>query len=191
MATENKLMLLNFAASLLGPEEVYVEVGTWKGLSIVGAMLGNTEKRFYAIDNFSEFGDVRDALQRNLSAYGVHERLTLISADCFAVLKSAEPFGGRKAGVYFYDGSHSCLSQFYALQYAERHLSDQALIVIDDTAWPHVRAATWSYVSHRPRFRLLYDLPSPYNGEPRWWNGVQVYEYSRTRGVAPGRAPSK
>jgi hypothetical protein len=28
MATENKLMTLNFAASLLGPNEVYFEVGS-------------------------------------------------------------------------------------------------------------------------------------------------------------------
>ena len=54
MATENKLMTLNFAASLLGPNEVYLEVGSWKGLSIIAAMMGNYDQHFYAIDDFSQ-----------------------------------------------------------------------------------------------------------------------------------------
>src|SRR5438105_3688716 len=70
MATENKLMLLNFAASLLEPGEVYLEVGTWKGLSILGAMLGNGDREFFAIDNFSQFGGAVEELRRNLDQHG-------------------------------------------------------------------------------------------------------------------------
>ncbi|HLX38632.1 MAG TPA: hypothetical protein VKR29_12560, partial [Candidatus Binataceae bacterium] len=41
MATENKLMLLNLAVAHLADGEVYVEVGCYKGASIVGAARGN------------------------------------------------------------------------------------------------------------------------------------------------------
>ena len=54
MATEHKLALLNLAAAHLGPGEAYLEVGSFKGLSLIGAMLGNPGRRFYAIENSLE-----------------------------------------------------------------------------------------------------------------------------------------
>ena len=50
--TENVLALLNLAASLLGTGESYVEVGSFYGASLIGAMRGN-EGDFVAIDRFS------------------------------------------------------------------------------------------------------------------------------------------
>jgi hypothetical protein len=38
-ATENKVMLLNLAVRHLEAGEVYVEVGTWQGLSLIGASM--------------------------------------------------------------------------------------------------------------------------------------------------------
>src|SRR6266545_4350048 len=55
MATESKLALLSLAAAHLEPGEAYLEVGSFKGLSLIGAMLGNQHGRFYAIENFLEF----------------------------------------------------------------------------------------------------------------------------------------
>jgi hypothetical protein len=52
LATENVLALLNLAASLLGPGESYVEVGSFYGASLIGAMRGNAGD-FVAIDRFS------------------------------------------------------------------------------------------------------------------------------------------
>jgi hypothetical protein len=83
--------------------------------------------------------------------------------------------------VFFYDGDHSYISQFCALHLIRRHLSAWGLVVVDDTAWAHVRAATRLFAAFDPALRLVFDIPSPYNGEPRWWNGIQVYECLRGR----------
>ncbi len=180
-ATENKLVLLNFAASLLEPGEVYLEVGTWKGLSLIGAMWGNIDKEFCAIDNFSQFGNVKRDFHANLRRWWPSGRLVFIERDCFSVLRSNRFFVGRKVGVYFYDGDHSYESQFRGLQYIQSHLSDCALVVIDDTAYPHVRAATTTFMTFHRGYRLLFDLRSAYDGEPRWWNGIHVYSYDVRR----------
>ncbi len=52
LATENVLALLNLAASLLAPGESYVEVGSFYGASLIGAMRGN-DGDFVAVDRFS------------------------------------------------------------------------------------------------------------------------------------------
>lgn len=180
-ATENKLMLLNFAASLLERGELYLEVGTWQGLSLIGAMWGNVDKEFFAIDNFSQFGNVRREFHANLTHWLPHARLKFLEGDCFSLLRRRQLFGGRKIGVYFYDGDHSYESQFRGLQCIQKHLSDSALLIIDDTAYQRVRDATSVFMSFHKGYRLLFDLRSEYDGEPRWWNGIQVYSYDARR----------
>src|SRR5438876_1105366 len=56
MASENKLALLNLAASLVEPGETYLEVGSFMGLSIIAAMLGNQGPRFVAVESFRDSG---------------------------------------------------------------------------------------------------------------------------------------
>ena len=52
LSTENNLALLNLAASLLPSAESYVEVGSFMGASLIGAMRENEDKDFVAIDRF-------------------------------------------------------------------------------------------------------------------------------------------
>ena len=70
LARENNLALLQLAASLLGKGESYVEVGSFKGLSLIAAMLGNAGD-FVGIDNFSLGDGNRAQLETNLRRYGL------------------------------------------------------------------------------------------------------------------------
>src|SRR5271166_2974574 len=69
MATENKLRLLNCAVASLEEGEVYVEVGSYKGASIVGAAASNPNARIVACDNFSQFDGAANALRQTLEAH--------------------------------------------------------------------------------------------------------------------------
>jgi predicted O-methyltransferase YrrM len=183
MATEHKLTLLNLAAAHLGPGEAYLEVGSFKGLSLIGAMLGNPGRRFYAIENFLEFnpdGTARTELEANLARWAGPGRARVLEGDCFDLLRRGmgpeEP-----VGVYFYDGAHGRLPHYLALGVAERWLADRALVVIDDASWPIVARATDRYVAAHPGYRLLFDLAADHEEDPRWWNGVRVYAFERPR----------
>lgn len=187
MATENKLALLNLAAAHLGPGEAYLEVGSYKGLSLIGAVLGNEGRRFYAIENFLEFnldgGQARTELLANLARWVEPDRVQLLEGDCFDLLRTE----GRleaPVGVYFYDGAHGRLPHYLALGVAERWLADRALVVIDDASWPIVSQATDRYLAAHPGYRLLFDLAAAHEEDPRWWNGVRVYAFERQ----PGRS---
>src|SRR3954465_4079300 len=94
LAEENVLALLNLAASLLGPGESYVEVGTLFGASLIGAIRGNTGE-FVAIDNFGFAGTEtrgrtippadRAVLEENLRRFGA-EGATILEGDAFETL---------------------------------------------------------------------------------------------------------
>jgi predicted O-methyltransferase YrrM len=189
MASENKLALLNFAASLLPAGEAYLEVGSFKGLSIIAAMLGNEQAQFYAIESFREFGvdppSTRRELERNLEHWNVRDRLHLLIGDSFDLLRDGRAIHAP-VGVYFYDGNHGRLAQHLALGVVEGLLAEQALVVVDDASWPVVRSTSQAYASRHAGYELLFDLPSEREYDPKWWNGLLVYGYRRPAGAAPG-----
>ncbi len=189
MATECKLALLNLAAAQLGPGEAYLEVGTFKGLSLIGAMLGNQHGRFYAIENFLEFNldpqASRAELLGNLARWVDPDRVELLEGDCFRLLRRKRLLDAP-VGVYFYDGAHGRLPHYLALGAAERWLADEALVVIDDASWPMVARATERYLGAHPGYELLLDLAAEREEDPRWWNGLRVYAFRR-----PPAAPAR
>ena len=181
LSSLGKLALLRLAARHLGPGEAYLEVGSWKGLSIIAAMLGNADAPFFAIESFDGYGvrgrEAREALRRNVEAWVGPGRLRLLEGDFVALLRRPGLLP-HPVGVYFYDADHSPLGQYLALALAEPHLADEAIVIVDDTASPAVARATDRYVRGRDAYELLADLPgSPAGG--RWWNGLRVFAFRR------------
>ncbi len=189
LATENILALLNLAGSLLAPGESYVEVGTYRGASLIGAMRGNTGD-FVAIDAFV-FGEhevrgrrlpaaSRPALEENLHRFG-SESATILEGDAFELLEGGA-LGDRRVGVYYYDGPHGYDDQLRGVRAIEPWLADEALVVIDDEDWDEVAQATRDYLAAQPRARLLFDIPGEAGDSLQWWDGVAVLGWSSDRG---------
>ena len=186
LAEENVLALLNLAASLLGTGESYVEVGTYYGASLIGAMRGNEGRDFVAIDLFS-FGATeakgrklpaasREGLEENLRRFGL-EGATILEGDAFEVIEGGA-LSDRRVGVYYYDGPHDYDSQVRGLQAIEPWLANEALLVVDDHDWEHVARATGDYLAQQPRARKLFEIGGADKGRPQWWEGVAVLAWS-------------
>ena len=174
LACENNLALLNLAASLLAPGESYVEVGSFKGQSLIAAMLGNAGD-FVGIDDFSMEGGGRALLEANIMRHGLTGH-TILEGDAFALLRD-EALGGRQVGVYYYDAAHDYRSQLDALRLVEPYLAEGALLIVDDTDWTQVRRALRDYRRGQPRARLLVEIAGKDRGQPWWWEGVQVLRW--------------
>jgi predicted O-methyltransferase YrrM len=175
LARENNLALLNLAASILDPGESYVEVGSFKGLSLIAAMLGNAGD-FVGIDNFSMSQGSRAVLEANVRRHRLAGH-TILEGDAFALLRGGA-LAGRRVGVYYYDAAHDYRSQLDALRLIEPHLVDGALLIVDDTDWAQVSRALRDYRRRQARVRLLVELDGKDRGQPWWWEGVQVLAWS-------------
>ena len=184
LARENNLALLNLAASLLGAGESYVEVGSFKGLSLIAAMLGNTGD-FVGIDNFSLDDGNRALLEANLRRYGLAGH-TILEGDAFALLRGGA-LGARRVGVYYYDAAHDYRSQVRGLRLIEPYLADGALMIVDDTDWAQVIRAMRDYRAGQPRAEHLVTLDGKDRGQPWWWEGVQVLRWRAGRPGVPSR----
>jgi protein O-GlcNAc transferase len=178
MATENKLRLLNCAVASLDAGEVYVEVGCYKGASLVGAATANPHARIFACDNFSQFDGAAGALRRILDAHTAPGQVTFHDMD-FRDFLAAAPWRPARIGAYFYDGGHSFHDQYDGVALAIEHLADDAVVIVDDTNKRAARSANNLVARALANFKLILDLRTPRNHSRTWWNGIQVFRYQR------------
>lgn len=184
MSTEHALTVLDLAVARLGAGECYLEVGSYRGRSVVGAMLANPGRRAVAVESFAEFGvdpvAARAEVEATLREFEVADRVRLVVGDAFRRLDRAgvpEP-----VGAYFYDGAHSRVAQYLGLALAEPLLADRAVVLVDDWSWPQVRSATERYLRRHPGYRVVAELPAETDFDPRWCNGLVVLAWERPPG---------
>ena len=176
LARENNLALLNLAAACRDAGEAYVELGSFRGTSLISAMLGN-EGEFVAIDDFSFRDASREQLEANLRRFGL-DGPRIVQGDAFEILRG-DALGGTRAGVWYYDAAHTYEQQLDGLVLAEPYLADHALLVVDDSEWEFVADATRDYLERDSRARMLFDIPGHEKGDSPWWCGVHVLAFER------------
>lgn len=172
LARANNLALLNVATSVLPAGERYVEVGTYKGTSLIGALLGN-DAEAVAIDSFTFRDGSRAGLERTLREYGVEARVTILEGDAFDLLE-AGALGDARVGVYYWDAAHDREAVSSGLALVAPWLVPGALLVVDDSDWERVEQGIADYLEAEPRARRLLTIDGSGRGAPHWWEGMQV-----------------
>jgi predicted O-methyltransferase YrrM len=175
LARANNLALLNAAASCLEAREAYVEVGTYRGTSLIAAMADN-DAEFVAIDDWSLGDGSREQLDRNLDRFGFAGRPEIIEGDAFETLRSGR-LAGRAVGVYYYDNGHEYEQQLEGLRLIEPYLVTPALVIVDDTDWERVERAVEDYLAQQPRAIEILRIDGKDRGSPHWWEGMRVLRW--------------
>lgn len=182
--SSNELAMLNLAAKLLPDNEAYLEIGTFKGRSMCATVRDNADKRFYAMENFLEFGmagqEARAELMDNLEKYAKGADIELLEGDCFDLM--AQPgLIDRPVGVYFYDGEHTFLAHYLSLAVVEPLLADEALILVDDATWPVVNRAHARFLAKNPEWTIVEKWDAKVDNDPMWANGLHALKFVRTQ----------
>jgi protein O-GlcNAc transferase len=181
MTSPAVLQLLNHAVNCLEFGESYCEVGCFQGSTLIGALIGHSGVSAFAVDNFSEFdlqGQNQRVLLRNLETFHLLADVSFRNQDFESFLLDLRRTS-TKIGVYLYDGAHDYRSQIVGLLLAVPLLAERALIVVDDANEAGVKQATLDFLASQPAASLLIDLPTPGNGHPSFWNGLQVLGWNR------------
>jgi predicted O-methyltransferase YrrM len=173
LAQPNNLALLNVAARCLDPGESYVEVGTYRGTSLIAALLDN-DVDAVALDNWSMGDAGREQLEQNLSRYGVSA--TILDGDAFETLRSGrlDPFA---VGAYYYDNGHDYEQQLDGMRLIESRLTSPALVIVDDTDWERVERAVDDYLAQQPRATEIFKVDGKDRSHPEWWEGMRVLAF--------------
>jgi hypothetical protein len=177
----------------------YLEVGVFQGLTLLSVASACSQLPCYGIDNFAYF----DPYNRNkgivlgrMAQAGI-ENAKLIDMDYEDALEQlAHHIGGKKVGVYFVDGPHDYRSQLMCLELALPYLHEEAVIVVDDSNYRHVRQANRDFLITHSRYKLLFETytrchPNNMHAEEvaesreGWWNGVNIIVSDPSNVLAP------
>jgi len=169
----------------------YLEVGVFQGLTLISAAKACNDAQVFGIDNFSQFDPNhinQKIIQQKMQANNLNN-VNLISMVYEVSLEGIKRvIGDIEIGTYFIDGPHDYRSQLICLQLVKPHLSDLAVIVIDDCNYRHVRLANKDFLVANPDFKMIFQAYTkchPANMSKKekekarkgWWNGVNVIVY--------------
>lgn len=129
-ASPGKIEILHNALLCMDDNEQYLEIGSYTGRSLAGALRLNT-KLAQVIDPFDLFlpdgVDIHNAWKETISKFNVDDRVTLHKT--FAHTFNEEL---PSIGVCYFDGDHDSGHTYEALKKFEKHLSDRAIVIVDD-----------------------------------------------------------
>lgn len=152
----------------------YLEVGVWKGSTLTAALTGK-DIPAWAIDNFSQFGDVQEEFYRNTR----HLSYTFIQGDCFSACKAAID---QPIEFYLYDGAHTEDDHFKALVHFYPDMAEEFIYMVDDWNVLDVQSGTYRAIeAMRLNVVEQHERLTPKNGcKDSWWNGFAVFRLKRT-----------
>jgi len=171
-----------------GNSNVYLEIGVYRGLTLLANAHKNESIPCFGIDNFSLFdteGENRSIIKKHIVRLSI-SNAHVIDADYEEALDAFEDHvGEKKVGVFFVDGAHDYRSQLVPLLRIVPYLSNDAVIIVDDANYPHVRQATNDFLKTHTDFALFleaYTKKHPANMTDTeknealegWWNGINI-----------------
>jgi hypothetical protein len=178
MSVENVRFLINELVRNFARLGTYLEVGTWRGCSLLSAALYNPTAKCIGIDDFSEFDQYKNnekILNDNLEKFGRPENIKFYKGDYKEVVSKIFAENPElKINVYFYDGNHSYEDQLYGLKIMLPYFAQKAVIIVDDLNWERVEKANSDFIKENPEFKSLIKIKTGGDGAPDWWNGIEI-----------------
>lgn len=118
----------------------YLEIGSWSGSTACSAVYGN-KVHSVCIDNWTQFGDVRNEFRININNCLKDEdqnTVDLYEQD----FREVDYSSIGNFNVYLFDGPHEIEDQYDGIKYALPTLDETFILLIDDWNDPRPREGT-------------------------------------------------
>jgi hypothetical protein len=155
----------------------YLEVGTFRGSTVISALDQNHECFALVVDDFSQFGAQKEKLITNLKKFHLSTRVKLIDDDFRDHTQEMRNFAPQ---VYFYDGPHDDESHIFAAELLrELDIDSEVIFIVDDWNWTTVRESTWkgidkSKVLVKGKWEIFSDARDRGGQFGNWHNGCLI-----------------
>ena len=179
--------LQSLAKLFVNENTCYLEVGVFQGLTLMSVASEIQSFEAIGIDNFAFFDKEKrnqKIIEERRAKFGL-DNVKLVNKDYEDALLDFKNVTDKKIGLYLVDGPHDYRSQMMCLLYAMPYLADEAVIVVDDCNYKHVRQANRDFLITHPEYKLVfesYTSAHPNNQAPDvrkesrdgWWNGINI-----------------
>ncbi len=172
---------LNELVRLMDPDETYLEIGTYRGRTLLSAAWNNHGKRCVGCDKFRFWGRftgpgflARRALLANVSKHQPHTATIEVHSTTSRELFRRQLVRGP-VGVYFYDGDHSYEGTHHGVCAAAPLLARRSVLLMDDYNDPVIRCATREAIAAAGLRVLWHRKLAGDHSETGFWNGLGVF----------------
>ena len=181
MSSENIRFFTNEIVKKFARGGIYLEVGMYRGCSLLSAALFNPTTRCIGIDNFSSSDPEnknKDILKNNLHKFGNPKNIEYYLMDYKQAIENIffrEP--NLKIDVYYYDGSHSYKDQLNGLRIMLPHLSEKCVVLIDDVNRKGPEQANQDFIRKNSDFESVFKVKTKSDNSHQkynWWNGFEI-----------------
>ena len=153
------------------PNTRYLEIGCWKGSTLCAAM--NDNNIFLGIDNFSQFGNIRNEFYENFNKFK-GKNSHFIENDCFQLNLNLD----YTFNVFFFDGDHTLEAHTKSLVYFYDFLDNEFVFIVDDWNWQFVREGTYKSIelcNLKIKYKKEILTDDNTNDKNYFWNGVCIF----------------
>ena len=140
--------VINKICQKLNNDENYVNIGVWKGFSLIAGML-NTNCSVYGNDNFSQFDGPKEEFTKKFNLLKNEEKHFFYECDYKNFFIKYEKLN-KPINFYYYDGEHSYKNQFENLIIAKDYFKSGTIILVDDVNFQEVEAGTKDFINKYP-----------------------------------------
>ena len=168
--------VINKICQELNDNENYVNIGVWKGFSMIAGML-NTNCNVYGNDNFSQFDGPKKEFIRKFNSLKNEEKHFFYECDYKDFFKEFEKLK-KSISFYYYDGEHTYKNQFENLIIAKEYFKSGTIILVDDINFQEVESGTKDFISKYPNeYKIIKDIKTANNHcHPSYWNGLFLFQ---------------
>ncbi len=165
--------LINRICKNLSKSQVYLNIGCWKGFSLIAGMV-NTQCKVIGVDNFSQFSGPKNEFLNNFNNLKKHNHF-FFEQDYKAYFESLD-HTKDKFDFYFYDGEHSYDNQLKNLEIVDNFLNIGSLVLVDDINFDEVYEGTLDFINKpNSKFKIVKEIKTANNHcHPSFWNGIMI-----------------
>ena len=180
MSSPKNRHIMNNIGSLEGAN--YLEIGCYRGSTAISTLFQNNLSNHTLVENWKldYEGTVRQDLFKYFNDILGYEP-NVIEEDCF----SFNPLdkGIKDIDIYFYDGEHEFEDQYKALTHYYDSLSDNFILVVDDTNYPPVLQGTFKAIEDlNLKINFHRTMHATHNGDVfNFWNGLYIAVLSKNK----------
>jgi len=188
--------IINYAVKCMDPRNIYCEIGTFTGYTLLCAALHNS-RQCLGIDNFSSTfyspetaKNVRARVHANLGHFSF-PNVSFVEEDYKKVA-----LDGDRIGVFLVDAEHTREECFNCLEWGHRYLAPYAIVFVDDISACGVYGGVEDWMAlHPSEVRELFKVHVHYpqtgdidddelgrqRANPVSYNGFCILEFTRKK----------
>lgn len=152
--------------------DTYLEIGLWKGASVISALEGNSNLTAIGCDNWSQFRGPVEEFEKNIAERLPGGVLHVYHMDCYSQEFLDKLDAHPKVDAFYFDGDHSYEAQYKAVELAQKVMGDTMIFIVDDwKKWG--KAPTLDAIKALDiKVEQFWELDSG------WWEGWGVFVLS-------------